>query len=126
VQQVLKRETQIRLGQALTIHAYREIAIGVSWRFLRGSSAFAADRGDESGAWRDDNLAAFIADEQAGHTLDVVGIVYARGIMEMASVTADRRLAFRASSADWHRFLGFQSAVEAAVGVKKGVEPPRQ
>jgi superfamily II DNA helicase RecQ len=124
VRQVLKRETQIGLGQALTIHAYREIAIGISRRFLRGSSTFAADGGDESEAWKDDNLTAFIADEQAGYTSHVAGMVYARGIMEMTGVTADRRLAFRASSADWHRFLGFQSAVEAAVGVKKGMAAP--
>lgn len=124
VREVLKRETQIGLEQALTIHAYREVAIGISRRFLRGSSAFATDEGDESEAWKDDNLAAFIADEQAGHTSHVAGMVYARGIMELAGVTADRRQAFRASSTDWHRFLGFPSAVEAALDVKKGKKAP--
>jgi hypothetical protein len=75
---VLRRETQIGLGQALTVHAYNGLAIGIGRRDLRRSNAFAADGGDESKswrdeseAWRDDNLAAFIANEQAGHTSHV-------------------------------------------------------
>ncbi|KAJ4392413.1 hypothetical protein N0V91_011401 [Didymella pomorum] len=46
--ETLKRESRIGLGLELTIAAYREIAIGISWRFLRGSTAFRADEGDEN------------------------------------------------------------------------------
>jgi superfamily II DNA helicase RecQ len=46
---------------------------------------------------------------QAGHTVHVAGMIYARGIMEQAGVVADRRQQFRTSSTDWHRFLGFQA-----------------
>jgi superfamily II DNA helicase RecQ len=51
-------------------------------------------------------------------------MVYARGIMEMAGATADRRQLFRNSSTDWHRFLGFQSAADAAADVKKRKRAP--
>ncbi|KAL5373158.1 hypothetical protein DPSP01_012911 [Paraphaeosphaeria sporulosa] len=37
----------------------------------------------------------------------VVGMVYAWGIMEQAGVVASWRQQFRASSEDWHWFLGF-------------------
>jgi hypothetical protein len=47
--EVLKRETQARLGQALNIPAYRDIAIGISRRFMRAGSAFTSDVHDEKG-----------------------------------------------------------------------------
>jgi hypothetical protein len=46
-----------------------------------------------------------IADEQAGHTAHIAGLIYARGIMEQAGAVADKRQQFRASSSDCHRFL---------------------
>jgi hypothetical protein len=46
--EALKRESRIGLGLELTIPAYREIAISISRRFLRGSTAFRADEGDEN------------------------------------------------------------------------------
>jgi hypothetical protein len=108
LREALKRESQIGIGQELTIAAYREIAIGISRRFLRGSTAFKTEEGDENEAWDKENAGASIADEQAGHTAHVAGLIYARGIMEQAGVVADKRQQFRASSSDWHRFLGFQ------------------
>ncbi|KAF9733878.1 hypothetical protein PMIN01_08221 [Paraphaeosphaeria minitans] len=107
MREALKRETSVGLGQPLTVAAYREIAIGISRRFLRGSTAFQQEEGDESEAWNEENTAALIADLQAGHTAHVAGMVYARGIMEQAGAVADRRQQFRVSSTDWHRFLGF-------------------
>jgi hypothetical protein len=44
---------------------------------------------------------------QAGHTVHVAGMIYARGIIEQAGAVADRRQQFQTSSTDWHRFLGF-------------------
>ena len=49
---------------------------------------------------------------QAGHTVHVAGMIYARGIIEQAGAVADRRQQFRTSSTDWHRFLGFQADIE--------------
>jgi hypothetical protein len=84
LQEALKRESQISIGQEVTIAAYREIAIGISRRFLRGATAFKADEGDENEASDEEHAGASIADEQAGHTAHIAGLIYARGIMEMA------------------------------------------
>nr|GEZ17793.1 RecQ helicase L2 [Tanacetum cinerariifolium] len=107
--EMLKRESRIGLGLELTIPAYREIAIGISRRFLRKSTAFRTEEGEENEAWEEENSEGNTADLQAGHTAHIAGMVYARGIMELAGVVADRRQQFRASSTDWHRFLGFQA-----------------
>jgi hypothetical protein len=107
--ETLKRESRIGLGLELTIPAYREIAIGISRRFLRKSTAFSTEEGDENEAWEEEeNSEGNIADLQAGHTAHIAGMIYARGIMELAGAVADKRQQFRASSTDWHRFLGFQ------------------
>jgi hypothetical protein len=113
LREALKRESRIGIGQEWTIAAYREIAIGISRRFLRGSTAFKAEEGDENEVWDEEHAGASIADEQAGHTAHIAGLIYARGIMEQAGVVADKRQQFRTSSSDWHRFLGFQDSKEA-------------
>jgi hypothetical protein len=46
--EALKRESQVGLGQEVTIVAYREIAISISWRFLRRATAFQTEEGDEN------------------------------------------------------------------------------
>jgi hypothetical protein len=53
--EALKRKSRIRLGLELTIAAYCEIAISISRRFLRGSTAFRADKGDENKKWNKEN-----------------------------------------------------------------------
>jgi superfamily II DNA helicase RecQ len=121
---VLKRESSAGLGQEFTIQSYRQIAIGISRRFMRGPTAFGDEDGDENEEWNEDNIAAVIADEQAGHTSYVAGLVYARAIMEQAGAVADKRQQFRASSMDWHRFLGFQSAVDDGTTSKKRKRAP--
>jgi hypothetical protein len=67
LREALKRESQAGLGQPLTLAAYREIAIGISRRFLRKATAFAAEEGDENKGWNEENM----ADLQAGHTAHV-------------------------------------------------------
>ncbi|KAI8930521.1 hypothetical protein NX059_012133 [Plenodomus lindquistii] len=110
--EALKRESRIGMGLELTISAYREVAIGISRRFLRGSTAFQANEGEENEAWNEENAWSAIADMQAGHTMHIAGMIYARGIMEQAGAVADKRQQFRMSSTDWHRFLGFQPSVD--------------
>jgi hypothetical protein len=39
-------------------------------------------------------MGAAIADEQAGHTAHIAGMIYVRGIIEQARVVADRRQQF--------------------------------
>ena len=87
----MKRESQTRIRQELTFAAYREIAISISQRFLRGSTAFKTEERDENKAWDKENVGASIADEQAGHTAHVVELIYARGIIEQAGAVADKR-----------------------------------
>ena len=101
LRETLKRESRVGLGQAVTVQAYREIAIGISRRFMRRSTALAAEEGEENSEWDEEKMAAAIADEQAGHSPHIAGLIYARGIMEQAGVTADRRQLFRHHSACW-------------------------
>jgi superfamily II DNA helicase RecQ len=124
LRQVLKRESKVGLGQELTVAAYREIAIGISRKFMRGATAFGVEEGEENEEWNEENVAAAIADEQAGHTSHVAGLIYAREIMEQAGAVADKRQQFRRSSADWHRFLGFQSAIDEGYACKKRKRAP--
>ena len=124
LRETLKRESRIGIGQELTIAAYREIAIGISRRFLRGSTAFKTEEGDENEAWDEEHAGASIADEQAGHTAHSAGLIYARGIMEQAGAVADKRQQFRASSGDWHRFLGFCDAEEEKTAIGKRKRAP--
>jgi hypothetical protein len=109
LREVLKQESQIAIGQDWTFAGYQEIAISISRRFLRGSAVFLAEEGDENKEWNEENTAALIADEQSGHTSHIAGLVYARGIMEMASAVAEKRQQFQISSTDWHQFLGFHA-----------------
>jgi hypothetical protein len=129
---VLKRETTIVLnGQAIHLNAYRDIAIGISRRFMRPSSVFpnnkqqdvraeASQEDDEEGM-NAEQWMGHIADLQAAHSSHVAGMIYGRGITEQPGTTAHRREMFRLSSTDWHRFLGFVSTddggAESALGL---------
>src|SRR5205814_10318408 len=89
---VLKCESRIGLHQELTIQSYRDIAIGISRKFMRKSTAFHKDEDEdeENEDWNEENITSAIADEQAGHTSHIAGMIYARGIMEQAGAVADR------------------------------------
>jgi peptide subunit release factor RF-3 len=69
---------------------------------LRKSTAFQAKEGEENEEWNKENVTSAIADMQAGHTVHVARIIYARGIIEQAGAVADRRQQFRTLSTDWH------------------------
>jgi hypothetical protein len=86
----LKRKSRIAIGQEWTFAGYREMAIGISRRFLRRSTAFQADEGEEKEG-NEETAEASIANEHAGHTSYVAGLVYARGITEQAGAAADKR-----------------------------------
>ncbi|KAG9384308.1 RecQ Superfamily II DNA helicase [Pyrenophora tritici-repentis] len=88
LREALKRESRIAMGQEWTFAGYREMAIGISRRFC-------ADEGEENKEWAEEQAGDSIADEQAGHTSHVAGLVYARGIMEQSGA-----------------ILGFQAGVD--------------
>ncbi|KAI9035075.1 uncharacterized protein KD926_004657 [Aspergillus affinis] len=129
LREILKRETYERLGkQAINLHAYRDIVIGISRRFLRPSSQFPHNKQETRDqaatildADNEDSIDAeqwmgHIADLQAAHSSHVAGMIYGRNIMEQAGTTAHRKEMFRLSSTDWYRFLQFASA--------EAIEPP--
>jgi superfamily II DNA helicase RecQ len=91
---------------------------------LRKTTAFQAKEGDENEEWNEENVRSAIADMQAGHTVHVAGMIYARGIIEQAGAVADRRQQFRTLSTDWHRFLGFQAEREHEKGCRKRKRAP--
>lgn len=123
--EALRYESSIGLhGHALNIPSYRDIAITISRRFLRTTSAFpqnSYDVGDvdndsdyvdnvnQEDSARFDSVLSRIADLQAAHSSHMAGIVYGREITEQAGSTVQRRELFRLSSTDWHRFLAFSS-----------------
>ena len=122
LREVLKRETKMRLHYPISIQAYRDIAIGISRRWMRPSSQFASDVCEEREAAQavldtdteehidEAQWLGHIADLQAAHSLYMAGMVYGREIMEQAGTTVHRQRIFRLSSTDWHRFLEFASA----------------
>jgi hypothetical protein len=100
LREALKRKSWIRIGQEWTIAAYCKIAISISWRFLRRSTAFKAEEGDKNKAWDEEQAGALIADKQAGHTAHIAGLIYARGIIEQARAVADKQQQFWALSSN--------------------------
>lgn len=115
MREAIKQETAEGLGVELTIQSYREVAIGISRRFMRGPISFEPDDEDEDGDFNEDNVGkklGVIADRQAGHTSHVAGMIYARLLNEMGGSVAEQRKQFRQSSTMWHSFLGFGSTTE--------------
>src|SRR5579871_5449988 len=122
MRQVLFRSTMASLGHEITVQAYREIAIGISRRFMRGSTSFQHEDDEGREFETVDDVSAEVQDLQAGHTSHVAGMIYARGIMEQSGVVASMRQHFRKSSENWHGFLGFRSAnVDINDGSNQGI-----
>ena len=118
--EMLKEQTRTGLhGAAINIQAYRDIAIAISRRYLRGSSQFRSNVGDDQeGGIPDiddedeldeDGIRARIADLQAGHLPSTAGMMYGRLMTELSNSTTRHRQLFRQSSQDWHHFLAFES-----------------
>ena len=102
LREVFKRETEAGLqGQRLTVQAYRDIAIAISRRYLRGTSQFRQNVDDEreagvpdvddQAAIDEDEAKGFIADLQAAHSSHVAGMLYGRQLMEPRNSTTRHR-----------------------------------
>jgi GH25 family lysozyme M1 (1,4-beta-N-acetylmuramidase) len=107
----LKRETRTQLKNAIHIAAYQDIAIAISRRFLRPSTAFPHNiqQADPAPAEADADTKegmdikqwmGHIANLQAAHSSHVAGMVYSRGIQEQAGTTAHQQEIFQLSSTD--------------------------
>jgi hypothetical protein len=57
---------------------------------LRRSTAFKAEKRDKKEVWDEEQAGALIADEQAGYTAHIAGLIYAQGIIEQARVVANK------------------------------------
>jgi hypothetical protein len=86
----LQRATEAGLGHKINVAAYRHIAIAISRRWVRASSAFTDEETIEDGEE--------IADDQATHSPFTAGAIYAREMQELPGSTASRRRQFRTAS----------------------------
>jgi hypothetical protein len=110
---VLKRESGIGLyGISLNIPTYRNIAIGISCRYLRessifpqnqyhdGSAAAPTDNVDDEEGMDPERFIGHIADLQAAHSSHIARMIYGREAGEQAGTTAHWRELFWLSSTD--------------------------
>ena len=102
---VIEQVSRRWIGVPFGIRAWRELAIGISRRYMRQDHVFDYDEDDEEGEFNEDHPED-IHDIQAGYGLSVAGNVYSRGIMEVSGVVASMRERFYQASREWHRFLG--------------------
>ena len=109
----------IGMGVKLNISSYRQIAIAITGKYLKGEG-FMDDREDENiedqdeidqdgitiGPARDS-----VFDKQSGHGTHVAGMIYARPILEAPGAVASVREQYHYASSAWHRLLHFESAL---------------
>ncbi|UDD65536.1 hypothetical protein AFCA_012713 [Aspergillus flavus] len=125
--EVLQRETKIHLRYAVNIQTYRDIAIGISRRWMRPAIAFRSNVQEDYDAVQaalDDDAEnldeepslGYIAGLQAARSPDIAGMVYGREIMEQGGSTSHRQRMCRLASIDWHRLLGFSSVDDSEAG----------
>jgi hypothetical protein len=88
----LQRATETGLGHRINVAAYRHIAIAISCRWVRSSSAFTDKETIED---REE-----IADDQATYSPFTAGAIYAREMQELPGSTASCRRQFRTASVD--------------------------
>lgn len=131
----LKSETSRGLDGAINLTAYRDIAIGISRRYMRHSNQFPnnihtddrtpedQDDGDDEGGMGAEEWTGHVTDLQEAHSPHVAGMVYGREITEQPGTTAHRRQLFRLSSTDWHRFLGFVCGDSECVDPRGASQP---
>ncbi|EMT67217.1 Putative ATP-dependent DNA helicase Q1, partial [Fusarium odoratissimum] len=113
VRRVLQRYSTQFSGQEINISAWRQMAIGISNRYLnkifKGGQEDVGDFGeddDEGEGWGGD-LVNSIQDLQAGHGSHIAGLIYARLFGQGEFGTMRSREEFRKASMQWHRFFGF-------------------
>jgi superfamily II DNA helicase RecQ len=113
MKKLIQQESLIGMGVKLNISSYRQIAIAITRKYLKGEG-FIEDREDEEGLEDGDEEdtprqkdSAF--DLQSGHGTHVAGMIYARAIFEAPGEVASIRQQYRTASEGWHRLLQFAS-----------------
>ncbi|SCV54281.1 uncharacterized protein FFFS_11157 [Fusarium fujikuroi] len=74
-------------------------------------------RADDDSGSESDSDEDSLYDLQAGHGSKTAGLIYGRLVTEGAFETNERRVNFRYISEEWHRLLGFLSAIGGFGGV---------
>ncbi|KAF6793337.1 hypothetical protein CMUS01_16109 [Colletotrichum musicola] len=109
---ILRRLSTAGCGKTINISNWRHMAIALARRYFRDPRTSKAmdelDDGDGSDSEGEDDSPW---DLQAGHGSAVAGMVYARLLTEGSFETNERRLQFRHISEEWHRLMGFRSAI---------------
>ncbi|KAG7406775.1 hypothetical protein Forpe1208_v014506 [Fusarium oxysporum f. sp. rapae] len=116
VRRVLQRYSTQFSGQEINISAWRQMAIGISNRYLNkvfkegveGGGEFDEGEDDDGdGGWGYNDMVNSIQDLQAGHGSHIAGLIYARLFGQGEFGTMRSRDEFRKASMQWHRFFGF-------------------
>ncbi|WKT54486.1 Helicase superfamily 1/2, ATP-binding domain [Fusarium oxysporum f. sp. vasinfectum] len=111
----IRRLSVLACGQKLNISSWRHISTAIGRRYFRNASTAhtrllhevdSDDSGSESDSDEDSPY-----DLQAGHGSKTAGLIYGRLVTEGAFETNERRVNFRYISEEWHRLLGFPSAM---------------
>ncbi|KLP03469.1 Uncharacterized protein Y057_10530 [Fusarium fujikuroi] len=117
----IRRLSVLACGQKLNISSWRHISTAIGRRYFRNASTAhtrllhevdSDDSGSESDSDEDSPY-----DLQAGHGSKTAGLIYGRLVTEGAFETNERRVNFRYISEEWHRLLGFPSAIGGFGGV---------
>ncbi|PNP51111.1 hypothetical protein FNYG_15921 [Fusarium nygamai] len=117
----IRRLGVLACGQKLNISSWRHILTAIGRRYFRNASTAhtrllhkvdSDDSGSESDSDEDSPY-----DLQAGHGSKTAGLIYGRLVTEGAFETNERRVNFRYISEEWHRLLGFPSAMGGFGGV---------
>jgi len=104
--------------KGFTISSWRHISIAITRRYFRnGTTAHAALLGEADEGYGSENDSDSEAeqdspwDTQACHRSLTAGLIYGRLITEGCFETNERRVNFRFISEEWHKLLGFPSAI---------------
>jgi superfamily II DNA helicase RecQ len=116
---ILRRMSLKGCKKGFTISSWRHLSIAITRRYFRnGTTAhttliseadegYGSDNDSDSDIERDSPW-----DSQACHTSLTAGLIYGRLITEGCFETNERRVNFRFISEEWHRLLGFPSALD--------------
>ncbi|KAF2218115.1 P-loop containing nucleoside triphosphate hydrolase protein, partial [Elsinoe ampelina] len=120
------------MGARITMASWRQVYPAIQRNYTRDVSARAVLDDlftHEEGAWakgstgKGKELSLNIREEQSGHSKWMEELVYGILYSESPNSTLSEREDFRKVSVDWHKFLGFSSALEDPV---EGSEARRQ
>ena len=115
VKKLIQNESVIGMGVKLNISSYRQIAIAITRKYLKGEG-FVEDKEDEDGLEDGDEddeprQRDSVYDLQSGHGSHIAGMIYARAILEVPGEVASMRQQYRVASEAWHQFIQFPSTL---------------